>query len=102
MSADTTDMAPADRVLAEAAQGSNAWPFEEAKRLVTRLKRLGKHEALFATGYGPSGLPHVGTFAEVARTSMVRNAFRLLTDDKVPTRQIAVSDDMDGLRKVPD
>ena len=57
---------------------------------------------IFETGYGPSGLPHIGTFGEVARTTMVRHAFRVLTDDKVRTRLIAFSDDMDGLRKVPD
>jgi lysyl-tRNA synthetase, class I len=88
--------------LAEAAQTSAAWPFEEARKLVHRLERSGKREALFATGYGPSGLPHIGTFGEVARTSMVRHAFRVLTNDAVPTRLIAFSDDMDGLRKVPD
>ncbi|HKG77299.1 MAG TPA: lysine--tRNA ligase [Beijerinckiaceae bacterium] len=91
-----------DPALAEAAQTSAAWPFEEAKKLVQRLERLGKREALFATGYGPSGLPHIGTFGEVARTSMVRHAFRVLTNDAVPTRLVAFSDDMDGLRKVPD
>ena len=57
---------------------------------------------LFETGYGPSGLPHIGTFGEVARTTMVRHAFRVLTDDAIPTRLVAFSDDMDGLRKVPD
>ena len=57
---------------------------------------------IFETGYGPSGLPHIGTFGEVARTTMVRHAFRVLTDDKVKTRLIAFSDDMDALRKVPD
>ena len=57
---------------------------------------------LFETGYGPSGLPHIGTFGEVARTTMVRHAFRVLTDDADPTRLIAFSDDMDGLRKTPD
>ena len=57
---------------------------------------------IFETGYGPSGLPHIGTFGEVARTTMVRHAFRTLTEDKVKTRLIAFSDDMDGLRKVPD
>ena len=57
---------------------------------------------MFETGYGPSGLPHIGTFGEVARTTMVRHAFRVLTDDKIKTRLIAFSDDMDGLRKVPD
>ena len=61
-----------------------------------------RSEVIFETGYGPSGLPHLGTFGEVARTSMVRHAFRVLTDDSVKTRLIAFSDDMDGLRKVPD
>ncbi|HEX8165394.1 MAG TPA: lysine--tRNA ligase [Beijerinckiaceae bacterium] len=88
--------------LAEAARTSAAWPFEEARKLVARLERTGKGEALFETGYGPSGLPHIGTFGEVARTSMVRHAFRVLTGDAVPTRLVAFSDDMDGLRKVPD
>src|SRR5215204_5875556 len=91
-----------DPALIEAAQAANAWPFEEARKLVERLKRSGKAEALFETGYGPSGLPHIGTFGEVARTSMVRHAFRVLTGDAIPTRLVAFSDDMDGLRKVPD
>jgi lysyl-tRNA synthetase class 1 len=69
---------------------------------VARLKRQPKDEVIFETGYGPSGLPHIGTFGEVARTTMVRHAFRVLTDDKIKTRLIAFSDDMDGLRKVPD
>ncbi len=86
----------------ETLRTANAWPFEEARKLVARLERTGKSEVLFETGYGPSGLPHIGTFGEVARTSMVRHAFRTLTDDKVPTRLVAFSDDMDGLRKVPD
>jgi len=84
------------------AEQSNAWPFEEAKKIVARLKRRPKDEVLFETGYGPSGLPHIGTFGEVARTTMVRHAFRVLTDDKIKTRLLAFSDDMDGLRKVPD
>src|ERR1700689_5499056 len=87
------------RALAEA---SPAWPFEEARKIVARLKRKPKNEVIFETGYGPSGLPHIGTFGEVARTTMVRHAFRVLTDDKIKTRLIAFSDDMDGLRKVPD
>jgi len=91
--------AAALRALAET---SNAWPFEEAKKIVARLKRAPKDEVIFETGYGPSGLPHIGTFGEVARTTMVRHAFRVLTEDKVKTRLIAFSDDMDGLRKVPD
>jgi lysyl-tRNA synthetase class 1 len=69
---------------------------------VARLKRRPKDEVIFETGYGPSGLPHIGTFGEVARTSMVRHAFHVLTDDRIKTRLIAFSDDMDGLRKVPD
>jgi lysyl-tRNA synthetase class 1 len=83
---------------------SKAWPFEEARRVLSRLKRLPKPTGaiIFETGYGPSGLPHIGTFGEVARTTMVRHAFRVLTEDKVPTRLICFSDDMDGLRKVPD
>jgi lysyl-tRNA synthetase class 1 len=88
--------------LREVAEQSNAWPFEEARKIVARLKRKPKDEVIFETGYGPSGLPHIGTFGEVARTTMVRYAFRVLTDDKVKTRLIAFSDDMDGLRKVPD
>jgi lysyl-tRNA synthetase class 1 len=84
------------------AEQSNAWPFEQAKAIVARLKKQPKDEVLFETGYGPSGLPHIGTFGEVARTTMVRHAFRVLTDDKVKTRLISFSDDMDGLRKVPD
>src|ERR1700744_4223085 len=84
------------------AEQSNAWPFEQAKAIVARLKKQPKDEVLFETGYGPSGLPHIGTFGEVARTTMVRHAFRVLTEDKIKTRLIAFSDDMDGLRKVPD
>jgi len=88
--------------LREVAEQSHAWPFEEARKIVARLKKKPKSEVIFETGYGPSGLPHIGTFGEVARTTMVRHAFRVLTDDKVKTRLIAFSDDMDGLRKVPD
>jgi lysyl-tRNA synthetase, class I len=88
--------------LRDLAEQSNAWPFEEARKIVARLKKKPKDEVIFETGYGPSGLPHIGTFGEVARTTMVRHAFRVLTDDKVKTRLIAFSDDMDGLRKVPD
>lgn len=92
----------AARALREIAEQSNAWPFEEARKVVARLKKRPKDEVIFETGYGPSGLPHIGTFGEVARTTMVRHAFRVLTDDTVKTRLIAFSDDMDGLRKVPD
>lgn len=95
-------MSAFDPALIDAARRSAAWPFEEARKLVARIEKSGKKEVLFETGYGPSGLPHLGTFGEVARTTMVRHAFRVLTDDAVPTRLIAFSDDMDGLRKVPD
>jgi len=88
--------------LRELAEQSGAWPFEEARKIVARLKKQPKDEVIFETGYGPSGLPHIGTFGEVARTTMVRHAFRVLTSDKIKTRLIAFSDDMDGLRKVPD
>jgi lysyl-tRNA synthetase class 1 len=77
-----------------------AWPFEEAAKVADRLEASGKKTALFETGYGPSGLPHIGTFGEVARTSWVRNAFTRLTG--LPSKLLAFSDDMDGLRKVPD
>ncbi len=87
----------------EAATKSKAWPFEEARKLVKRIeKRDPQKPVLFETGYGPSGLPHIGTFGEVARTTMVRTAFRLLTEDKIPTRLICFSDDMDGMRKIPE
>src|SRR5262245_25544221 len=84
------------------AAAAKAWPFEQARMVVERLKKTPKESpVIFETGYGPSGLPHIGTFQEVARTTMVRHAFRELTDDKIATRLIAFSDDMDGLRKVP-
>jgi len=94
------DMSAAE--LRAIAENSNAWPFEQAKQIVARLKKKPKDEVLFETGYGPSGLPHIGTFGEVARTTMVRHAFRVLTEDKIKTKLLAFSDDMDGLRKVPD
>lgn len=80
-----------------------SWPFEEAQRLLERIqhKTPEKGYVLFETGYGPSGLPHIGTFGEVLRTTMVRHAFECITDG-IPTRLVAFSDDMDGLRKVPD
>ena len=88
--------------LQDAAMNSKAWPFEEARRI---LKRVGgkvpeKGYVLFETGYGPSGLPHIGTFGEVARTTMIRRAFEAICD--IPTRLICFSDDLDGMRKVPD
>jgi lysyl-tRNA synthetase class 1 len=88
-----------------AARESRAWPFEEARRLIARLDALpGGHDktVLFETGYGPSGLPHIGTFGEVARTAMVRHAFEVLTEGRRTTRLVCFSDDMDGLRKVPE
>jgi lysyl-tRNA synthetase, class I len=88
-----------------ASADARAWPFEEARRLIARLDRIpgGKDKTvIFETGYGPSGLPHIGTFGEVARTSMVRHAFHVLTEGKRRSRLICFSDDMDGLRKVPD
>jgi len=112
------------------AREAKSWPFEQARNLLAHVlkKRLSDAErdlaatliargkadealatfealrrpVILETGYGPSGLPHMGTFGEVARTTMVRNAFRALTGDHWPTRLIAFSDDMDGLRKVPE
>lgn len=97
-------LAPADLDpdLLDAATRAKAWPFEEARKLVKRIEKSGKTDpVVFQTGYGPSGLPHIGTFGEVARTTMVRHAFHVLTGGKVETRLIAFSDDMDGMRKVP-
>jgi len=87
--------------LQEVAMQSKAWPFEEARRVLKRVEQNPpeKGYVLFQTGYGPSGLPHIGTFGEVARTSMVRHAFEAISD--FPTRLLAFSDDLDGLRKVP-
>jgi lysyl-tRNA synthetase, class I len=96
---------PSESFAAAIAQGAKAWPFEEARRLIARLDKMkggSEKTVIFETGYGPSGLPHIGTFGEVARTSMVRHAFEVLTDGRRKTRLICFSDDMDGLRKVPD
>jgi lysyl-tRNA synthetase class 1 len=84
------------------AQDARAWPFEEARKVLARTqgKVPEKGYVLFETGYGPSGLPHIGTFGEVVRTTMVRHAFGALSD--MPSKLFAFSDDMDGLRKVPD
>ncbi|SFJ91777.1 lysine--tRNA ligase [Caulobacter sp. UNC279MFTsu5.1] len=115
--------------LSPLARDARSWPFEQARALLARILRLrlsdeerdfaaalihaGKADeavkalpalarpVILETGYGPSGLPHMGTFGEVARTTMVRAAFRALTDDAIPTRLISFSDDMDGLRKIP-
>lgn len=88
--------------LREAAMSSKAWPFEEARRVLKRYEKKPPEKGfvLFETGYGPSGLPHIGTFGEVARTTMIRRAFELISD--IPTRLICFSDDMDGMRKVPE
>ncbi|MHA7870735.1 MAG: lysine--tRNA ligase [Hyphococcus sp.] len=86
---------------ADDAVNAKSWPFQEAARLAKRMERINKDgPVIFETGYGPSGLPHIGTFQEVARTTMVRRAFELLTGRE--TKLISFSDDMDGLRKVPD
>ena len=93
-----------DSTLIEAARNSKAWPFQEAQRLLKRYPDGTKpngEPVLFETGYGPSGLPHIGTFQEVLRTTFVRRAYEALTGG-APTRLVAFSDDMDGLRKVPD
>ncbi len=88
--------------LRDAAMTSRAWPFEEARAVLKRYEKSPpeKGYVLFETGYGPSGLPHIGTFGEVLRTTMVRRAFEVISD--IPTRLISFSDDLDGLRKVPD
>ena len=85
----------------EAALASKAWPFEEARRVLKRYEKAPPENGyvLFETGYGPSGLPHIGTFGEVARTTMIRHAFETISD--IPTRLICFSDDLDGMRKVP-
>jgi lysyl-tRNA synthetase class 1 len=85
-----------------AAMEAKAWPFEEARRLLERYVDgpPAKGHVLFETGYGPSGLPHIGTFGEVARTTMIRRAFEIISD--IPTRLICFSDDVDGMRKVPE
>lgn len=92
----------------DTAQKCRAWPFEEAKAVIKRLRALNKGEVkapekgyvVFETGYGPSGLPHIGTFGEVARTSMVLQAFKTLCPD-IPAKLVCFSDDMDGFRKIP-
>ena len=88
--------------LRTAAMTSKAWPFEEARRILKRYEKAPpeKGYVLFETGYGPSGLPHIGTFGEVARTTMIRHAFSVISD--IPTRLICFSDDLDGMRKVPE
>ena len=87
--------------LRDAALASKAWPFEEARRLLKRYEKQAPEKGfvLFETGYGPSGLPHIGTFGEVARTTMIKTAFELISD--IPTKLVCFSDDLDGMRKVP-
>lgn len=87
--------------LRDAAMTSKAWPFEEARRVLKRYEKAPPEKGfvLFETGYGPSGLPHIGTFGEVARTTMIRHAFQMISD--IPTKLICFSDDLDGMRKVP-
>lgn len=99
MSETTSSISPQWRALA---QKSKSWAFEEARKLEKRFAQQGyPSQVIFETGYGPSGLPHIGTFGEVARTSMVRHAFEVLTGHEVQTKLICFSDDMDGFRKVP-
>ncbi len=88
--------------LATLAAAAKAWPFEQARLLLERVQKRPQQVVIFETGYGPSGLPHIGTFGEVVRTSMVRNAFHALTDGKIASKIICVSDDMDGMRKLPE
>ena len=100
MTTETSGGTPRDLAL-----NAHAWPFEEARKVLARIERRARagkplNKVLFETGYGPSGLPHIGTFGEVARTSWVRHAFETMSG--IPTHLIAFSDDMDGLRKVPD
>ena len=95
-----------NKITPESYETLKAWPFKEAFRIIENFggindfKQPKKGFINFETGYGPSGLPHIGTFGEVVRTTMVRNAFESLVDCK--TRLITFSDDMDGLRKVPE
>jgi lysyl-tRNA synthetase class 1 len=96
-----------EQTLIEAARVSKAWPFQEAQKLLKRYPdgKPGGEPVLFETGYGPSGLPHIGTFQEVLRTTLVRRAYEALIGARPEdgkTRLVAFSDDMDGLRKVPD
>ena len=83
-------------------QATNSWPFVEARKLFKDRQKIfeKKGKIILQTGYGPSGLPHIGTFGEVARTTMMVNAIKQITE--IPTEIITFSDDMDGLRKIPD
>ena len=127
---DTSIQNPSLRGLSAQAREAKSWPFEQARILLDRILKLRLTDAerdlaasligegkaaeavatfpalnqpvVFQCGFGASGLPHMGTFGEAARPTMVRNAFRALTEDAVPTKLIVFSDDMDGLRKIPD
>ena len=92
---------PIPAIGADLAEATTAWPFVEARKIIERYRGAAPEGGyvLLETGYGPSGLPHIGTFGEVARTTMVRHAFQAMSD--IPTKLFAFSDDMDGLRKVP-
>ncbi|ETO91132.1 MAG: lysyl-tRNA synthetase [Candidatus Xenolissoclinum pacificiensis L6] len=79
-----------------------SWPFVEARKVIQRAKKLNKESVIFETGYGPSGLPHLGTFAEIKRTEMIMNAVRTLSNNTIRTKLYVISDDLDALRKVPD
>ena len=96
---------PIDPAFFALSKDARAWPFEEARKLIKRLESLkggADKVVLFETGYGPSGLPHIGTFGEVARTTMVRHAYEVLTEGCRKTRLLCFSDDMDGMRKIPE
>ena len=95
-----TTMTTPSQALITAAQNSKAWPFQEAQRLAKRLPQGKPGGVLFETGYGPSGLPHIGTFQEVLRTTLVRRAYEALTGGAA-TRLVAFSDDLDGLTRCP-
>jgi len=100
-----TDAAILDPAMTAVLGDAKTWPFEEARRLIKRVEKrkgAGEPTVLFETGYGPSGLPHIGTFGEVARTTMVRHAFTVLTGGAIKTRLLCFSDDMDGMRKIPE
>ena len=91
---------PENQEIIELSSQAKSWPFVEAQRVLKRIEKKSKDKINLQTGYGPSGLPHIGTFGEVARTTMILNAIEQISEKKV--NLIAFSDDLDGLRKVPD
>ena len=91
---------PKNQEIIKLSSQSKSWPFVEAQRILKRIEKNSKEEINLQTGYGPSGLPHIGTFGEVARTTMILNALEQISEKEV--NLIAFSDDLDGLRKVPD